>query len=211
MGSLVMHLCVANKLKNKYKFSDKFIIGELMPDLLKLAGKDKSITHYLEEVIEQSSVKHLPNILMYEKINENSLKDEKTLGYLSHLVQDKIWFDKYIGKYAKTDANDVSRVEYLEYNITKSDKEFSKDISNDYENINKYLVKKYDLDIDRLKNTLKQISPDDEIKQKIDKLFIINNSDFEKENIFITKKDLEDYINESVKKSSAEIDKILEL
>lgn len=211
MGSLIMHLCVASKLKKKYKFSDKFIIGQLMPDLLKLAGKDKKETHYIENVIEESGVKNLPNILKYEQSNEENIKDEKSLGYLAHLIQDRVWFDNYIGKYAKTDANDISKVKYLEYNIIKTDKEFSEDMYKDYGNINKYLVEKYNLDINDLKNTINQISPDEEFKEKINKSFSLNNIDFEKENTFITKKDLDNYINEAVKKSSVQIDRILGL
>lgn len=210
MGSLIMHLCIAKKLKEKYKFSDKFVIGELMPDLLKLAGKDKDKTHYLEEVFENSGVKRLPNVLKYEQDNEQNLKDEKILGYISHLVQDKIWFDKYIGKYAKTDANNIDKIYYLEYNITKSDKEFTEDIYNDYANVNKYLVDKYNLDIDSVKNTLKHISPDADFSKKINKYLSVNKNEKIDENIFITKEDIDTYVNEAVKKSSIEIDKILE-
>lgn len=210
MGSLIMHLCVANKLKEKYKFSDKFVIGELMPDLLKLAGKDKNTTHYIEPVIEESGVKNLPNVLRYEQDNRDNINDEKILGYVAHLVQDKVWFDKYIGKYAKTDANDISKVEYLEYNVIKSYKEFSEDIANDYKNINKYLVDKYNIEVDSIKKTLKGISPDNEFKKKIDQSFILSN---DKENVskntFITKEDAETFINEAVKKSVIEIDKLL--
>lgn len=210
MGSLIMHLCVASELKKKYKFSDKFIVGELMPDLLKMAGKEKNQTHYLQEVIEDSGVKTLPNILKYEEENAENIKDEKVLGYMSHLVQDKVWFDKYIGKYAKTDANDIDRIEYLQYNITKKAKDFSKDMNNDYINTNKYLAEKYDLDVSSIKKTLKSLSKDNMIKEKIDKVFKFNDIDFKKQNIFITEDDLENYINEAVKKSSIEIDKILD-
>ena len=139
MGSLIMHLCIASKLKEKYHFSDKFLIGALKPDLLKMAGAKQEDTHYLEEVIEESGVKRLPNVLKYEESNKEHIKDEMTLGYISHLVQDKVWFDKYIGKYAKTDANDITKINYLQYGITKTDKDFSKDIYTDYTNLNKYL------------------------------------------------------------------------
>ena len=210
MGSLIMHLCVANELKKKYKFSDRFIVGELMPDLLKMAGKEKNQTHYLQEVIEDSGVKTLPNVLKYEEENAENIKDEKVLGYMSHLVQDKVWYDKYIGKYAKTDANDIDKIEYLQYNITKKAKDFSKDMYNDYINTNKYLAEKYDLDITGIKNTLKGLSKDKIIKDKIDKAFKFNDIDFKKQNVFITEDDLENYINEAVKKSSIEIDKILD-
>lgn len=210
MGSLIMHLCVANELKKKYKFSDRFIVGELMPDLLKMAGKEKNKTHYLQEVIEDSGVKTLPNVLKYEEENVENIKDEKVLGYMSHLVQDKVWYDKYIGKYAKTDANDIDKIEYLQYNITKKAKDFSKDMYNDYINTNKYLAEKYDLDITGIKNTLKGLSKDKIIKDKIDKAFKFNDIDFKKQNVFITEDDLENYINEAVKKSSIEIDKILD-
>ena len=211
MGSLIMHLCVANELKKKYNFSDKFIIGTLMPDLLKIAGKGQTETHYIENVIEEDGVKRLPNILKYEQTNHDNIKDEKILGYMTHLIQDKVWFDKYIGKYAKTDANDISKIKYLEYNLIKSDKEFSKDMYKDYENINMYLVNKYNLDINSLKNTINKISPDIEFKKNINSYFNLNNIDFEKENTFITKKDLDDYVLEAVKKSSAQIDKILDM
>lgn len=211
MGSLIMHLCVANELKKKYNFSDKFIIGTLMPDLLKLAGKGKKETHYIEDVIEQDGVKGLPNILKYEQSNQDNIKDEKTLGYMTHLIQDKIWFDKYIGKYAKTDANDISKIKYLEHNLIKTDKEFSEDMYRDYSNINKYLVNKYNLDINSLKNTINKISPDYEFKKNINSFFDLNDIDFEKENTFISKKDLEDYVLEAFKKSSAQIDKILDI
>lgn len=210
MGSLIMHLCIAEKLKEKYKFSDKFIIGEIMPDLLKMAGKSKETTHYLEKVFECDGVKTLPNILKYECENEENLKDEKVLGYVSHLVQDKIWFDKYIGKYAKTDANNIDRIHYLEYNIIKNSNEFSQDIQNDYNNVDKYLVDKYKIDVKSIRNTLEKISPDKEFLNKIDKSLLVDNyNNLTQQNVFITKEDVDTYINESLKKSSIEINKIL--
>ena len=210
MGSLIMHLCIASKLKEKYHFSDKFLIGALKPDLLKMAGAKQEDTHYLEEVIEESGVKRLPNVLKYEESNKEHIKDEMTLGYISHLVQDKVWFDKYIGKYAKTDANDITKIKYLQYGITKTDKDFSKDIYTDYTNLNKYLAQKYSLDIEKIKNSLKGICLDTKMKEKVDKQFIMKDSNIDK-NTFITKQDVESYINDAIKKTSIEIDKILKI
>ncbi len=209
MGSLLMHLCVAKKLQKKYKFSDKFIIGNIKPDLLKLAGDSKERTHYLEDVIENSSVKSLPNVLKYEQDNKDKLKDEMVLGYISHLTEDKVWFDKYIGKYARKNANDITKIDYLEYGVTKSDKEFSKDIYNDYNNLNKYLSEKYLIDVDKIKNTLKDICANKEMKNRIDSCFIIKDADIQKDNTFITTDDVNTYIEDSFKKACIEIDKIL--
>lgn len=209
MGSLIMHLCIANKLKDKYKFSDKFVIGSLMPDLLKMAGKDKEKTHYLEEVIENSGVKHLPNVLKYEDENRENITSEKVLGYATHLVQDKVWFDNYIGKYAKLDANDTEKVEYLQYNQVKSDKEFSNDIYKDYDNINRYIIDKYNLDVNHVKQKIKEIAPDKELADKIDKCFSVSKEYKDNTNTFITKEDVDTYIKEAVRKSSIEINKML--
>ena len=208
MGSLVMHLCVSKKLKEKYHFSDKFMVGALMPDLLKLAGRDKRVTHYIEDVIEESGVKSLPNVLLFEQDAKDKITEEKSLGILSHLVADKVWFDEYIGKYAKVDANDTTKVEYLEYNIVKPEKEFRKDIYDDYTNINNYLAEKYDLDLEHIKNTLKRLSNENSFKIQLDNSFDTSKqSDFK--NTFITKKDLDEYIDEAFNKSVIEINKIL--
>ena len=48
------------------------------------------------------------------------------------------------------------------------------------------------------------------MKEKVDKQFIMKDSNIDK-NTFITKQDVESYINDAIKKTSIEIDKILKI
>lgn len=210
MGSLVMHCCVGEILKKSYKFSERFTLGTLKPDILKLNGGDRDKTHYIKRIIEEQGVKNLPDILEFIQKNKENIKDEEQLGYLCHLIEDRIWFDDYVGKYTRTDANDIDKVVYIQNgNVIKSMKEFSADMYKDYANINKFLIEKYKIDIDEIKKLIANYIGEKNFNEKVEKNFAVNDADIGKENTFITKEDLEMYINDCARKATVEIDRIL--
>ena len=67
----------------------------------KMAGFDRGITHYLKYVVEDGNVMHLPDLDKFIQENTFKLLDFKTLGTYAHLIEDKIWFEKFVGKYIK--------------------------------------------------------------------------------------------------------------
>lgn len=211
MGSLIMHVCVSEIIRKKYSFSDKFLFGALMPDMLKSTGESKDKTHYIKDVVESSGVKKLPDILGFEKANEKILKQEETMGYLCHLIQDKIWFDKYIGKYAKTDANNINKIEYLQYGVIHSSRRFSKDIYNDYKYFNNYIIKKGNFDVLDIVSRLENMTNDKKILDFINEYIKCEDDVSDLKSVFMSKEDLDTYVNECVNKCSKEIDKIISI
>lgn len=212
MGSLIMHASVGEILKKKYKLSDRFMFGQLLPDLLKLSGKSRDETHYIKEYIEDSTFKKLPDILAFKEDNKEVLKNEEKLGYLCHLIEDKIWFSEYIPRYAKNDANDTDLVIYSnEYFTSKPKENFVSHLYQDYQNINGYLIGKYNIDTKVIVKMAKEVTDDEEFIKKIKSFSALTNKnmDIDKENTFIMKEDLNGFINDSVRIATMQIDKIL--
>ena len=46
MASMIIHICISNMVKEELNLSDKFLAGSIMPDLKKMAGFDRGISHY---------------------------------------------------------------------------------------------------------------------------------------------------------------------
>ena len=65
MASMIIHICISNMVKEELNLSDKFLAGSIMPDLKKMAGFDRGITHYLKYVVENGNVMHLPDPFSY--------------------------------------------------------------------------------------------------------------------------------------------------
>ena len=90
---MIIHICISNMVKEELNLSDKFLAGSIMPDLKKMAGFDRGITHYLKYVVEDGNVMHLPDLDKFIQENTFKLLDFKTLGTYAHLIEDKIWFE----------------------------------------------------------------------------------------------------------------------
>ena len=153
MGSYVMHLCISNIVKKKLNLGNGFLYGSILPDIIKKkkSGSRQS-SHFLVERYLNGSKMCLPDIkeaVERIKFEDNEIK----LGYIAHLIEDYIWFSEYIPSYAKKIDNE--RVYIFAYNKEVEEKEFGKQIYNDYYNSSGYIINKYNLDIEEIKEYLK--------------------------------------------------------
>lgn len=104
MTSWKIHLKVANNLKEKlniYEEKDKFMIGNILPDMYvghvikKLSKKEEyEVTHYRTKAVINSGKFFLPDYDMFKNIHIENLSDPLILGYLVHLMTD-YFFNKY--------------------------------------------------------------------------------------------------------------------
>ena len=83
MSSMDIHLCLANKLKEKFDMGNDFVFGQILPDLKAKSGEGNTSSHYLKECIVDGFLKRLPDIERYEHENYEDLRnfDEQKLGY----------------------------------------------------------------------------------------------------------------------------------
>ena len=104
MPSWKIHLKVANNLKEKlniYEEKDKFMIGNILPDMyvghvVKNMSKniEYEVTHYRIKAIINGGQFFLPDYEMFKNIHIENLSDSVILGYLVHLMTD-YFFNKY--------------------------------------------------------------------------------------------------------------------
>ena len=204
MSSLKMHIAISKKIKDKNSFGNEFLLGAILPDLYKVILKEKGLrkTHY-EEIVGGL---YLPNIDKFCLENVGK-KTELVYGYLSHLVQDRIWFGEYMKRYVKDLHNGNYR--YLkDYTIHARD-EFINSIYTDYTIIDKYLVDKYKLDILQIKEELKNISQKPELIEVIDKKIIDYNYDTSKGITFFSKKDADEYFERAFNETEKVLKKFM--
>lgn len=132
MSSYKMHLAISKKLMNDLKLGNDFLLGSILPDLLKIIIKDRDSTHFQEKNCDEK----LPNIELFISKYGN-LHSDLMYGYLAHLIEDYIWFHDYIN---------------LKYKNKYSDNE----IYSDYGIIDEYITNKISLDMKNIKENLKK-------------------------------------------------------
>lgn len=199
MASIMSHICISNIVKDKLKLSDKFLAGSILPDLKKMAGFDRSITHYLKYVVEDGTVMNLPDLDKFIEENTFKLLEFKTLGCYAHLIEDKIWFEKYITKYIKWHNDDLSVVTNLKTGKQYEFDTFSKEIYSDYINVNSTIIRKYNLDVNSISKTIKETLDEEVLINCYDKaLTQLNEKPLSNKRFFLTDDDLESYITNSV-------------
>lgn len=153
MSSIITHLYLANYIKEEFDFSDKFLTGALLPDILKAHGEKRNDTHYIQKIEQSNKTFYLPNLKNYASKKPDLLKNEFKLGYFSHLVQDKIWFKYFIPMFTNYE-NRNSPVQYNDGSLHEYN-EYLKDIYSDYALLDTNLLKNNDFKINsKLKNTL---------------------------------------------------------
>lgn len=201
MSSYVMHICISNIVKRKLNLTDKFIYGSVLPDVIKILNNDRQGTHYLKEIVVDGKKRNLPEI--DKAIKELNISDKEIkLGYIAHLVEDFIWFNKYLPSFAK--KVDENKIVYLDGSI-HTEQEFRNDIYSDYTNSNKYIASKCNTDIEELKTSLETIVMDNSHKKLIHSfLEYMKESDVTKIKL-MTKESIDEYIDESAK----EVEKIV--
>ncbi|MBR4110866.1 MAG: zinc dependent phospholipase C family protein [Clostridia bacterium] len=207
MSSFKMHLVISKKVQEKFDFGNEFLLGALLPDLYKLLYKDRSKTHF-EKVDMQEA---LPNIEFYCE-EYLKTKSEIKYGYLSHLIEDKIWFHEYIfGKYVikKDDGKHIYKKDFSEHTY----EEYLDAMYTDYSIIDEYIKEVEKIDVYRIADELKECAERMQIidwKGIVDIIDEVLVKDYKKENInsertFIS---IEDY-NEYIQKSTDEAIKVI--
>lgn len=140
MPSMSAHMAIATRLSEKLNVDKKdFIKGNLLPDLY----DDKVKSHYKIQGKKYS----VPDI--NKAIKSLDLSSSLYLGYLSHLLLDKYYFDDYLLKY-------------------DSDLFKDKTIYSDYDIINKDIIDYFNLDVNYIKGLMKDF-PKEINQKKIDK------------------------------------------
>lgn len=104
MPSWKIHLKVANNIKEKlniYEEKDKFMIGNVIPDMygghiIKNMSKivEYEVSHYRTKAIINGGHFFLPDYEMFKNIHIEKLTDPIILGYFVHLMTD-YYFNKY--------------------------------------------------------------------------------------------------------------------
>ena len=208
MSSIISHVYISNILKEKYNLGDEFLYGAILPDILHKAIKaqTREMTHYLRHGILYDSEGDYPDIERFIIENTEILpKSQMMQGYLAHLIEDMLWFSIYIPK--MTIEKDKKTIIYKKDNSVHTDDEFRNDIYSDYTIIDRYLLKKTNLNLDELQSEFLAISDDIDLKNTIKdnfKLFDLRNDSL----ILISFDMLEEYIKASLEKVSIVLDKL---
>lgn len=191
MGSFLMHIGISEIVRKRLNLSIKFIYGSIMPDLVKMKTGDRIGTHFLKTVVTDKGRQRLPDIDNAISLLKGKMDKEIRLGYLAHLVEDLIWFEKYIPSFAERVEN--GRMVYLKDNSIHLEEEFSTDIYEDYTKINSYVIDKYCKEYSDLKLELQSIMTKQEMEflEKNDK--IIELEQIETLSV-ISKESLDEYI-----------------
>lgn len=208
MSSIISHVYISNILKEKYKLGDEFLYGAILPDILHKAipAQRREMTHYLRHGILYGSEGNYPDIERFIIENTEILpKSQMMQGYLAHLIEDMLWFSIYIPR--MTIEKDKKTIIYKKDNSVHTDDEFRNDIYSDYTIIDRYLLKKTNLNIEKLQKEFLAISDDINLKNTIKENFKL--FDLQNENLILVSFDmLEEYIKASLEKVSIVLDKI---
>lgn len=208
MSSIISHVYIGNILKEKYNLDNEFLYGSILPDMLEKSSETQSreLTHYLRHGILYGTEGDFPDVERYINENKYLLPKSKMLqGYLSHLIEDMLWFSVYLPKIASHPDDDTYILK--KNNSTHSSSEFWKILYSDYSIMDKHLLNKSDINLKELRTEFLQITEDENLKNTIKEYF----KQFEtnrKSLIFISKEVFEKYIKDCVDKVSLVLDKL---
>jgi hypothetical protein len=195
MASAVIHLCVAKEVNKYLKMDEKdLLIGSIAPDLSKIVGETKEISHFLDHTNEDD----IPNIDRFLNKYRKDLNKPFEMGYFIHLLTDKYWFRDYIYQYIERYTRDSNKKK-LTYSAIKNI------IYDDYTNINIDLIDKYELSLDIFSNEIvypeSNITeiPMDSIDLLIEKMGQIIAASTEEKTFLFDTKDIEIFIANTVK------------
>ena len=51
MSSLKMHMAISQKIKDEFNYSNMFLLGAILPDIIKLIIKNRKISHFEKDGI----------------------------------------------------------------------------------------------------------------------------------------------------------------
>lgn len=170
MASVIIHLCVAKRISEKFNiFNEKdFLLGSIAPDLNKFIGDSRSVSHFLT-----TNKPDVPNIQEFLNKYRDDLHNAYSLGYFVHLYTDKIWFNEFVPtfKFENTiklkdntiiniNAKEISNLIYSDYssfNIKLLDEE-NLDLSIFYEKINNPTTKITEVNLNKIDVLLEEMS-----------------------------------------------------
>jgi hypothetical protein len=195
MASAVIHLCVAKEVNKYLKMDEKeILLGSIAPDISKQVGETKEISHFLDHTNEDD----IPNIDRFLAKYRKDLNKPFEMGYFIHLLTDKYWFRDYIYQYIDRYTRDTNKRK-ITYTALKDI------IYNDYTNINVDLIDKYGLGLDLFSNewdlpesSITEI-PMDQLDLLIEKMGQIIASSTEEKTFIFDTKDIEIFIDNTVK------------
>lgn len=97
LGSRIMHYCISNIIADKIGIEDKteFMLGGIAPDIHGLMGVAKGVTHFKEK---DENGKSYINYEGFYKTYKEVINKPFYLGYLSHLISDRVWLEMYFKK-----------------------------------------------------------------------------------------------------------------
>lgn len=191
MSSLKMHIAISKKVKEELKYSDLFIVGSILPDIIKLILKERTSSHFeINETIDLD--KYL--------LTQDNLKNELVLGYYAHLIEDKIWFESYVNKKYTKLKNFSHNNLYKDYAFI--DNLMYKKLDIDTQSITKILLEnidKIDLKSINLMNCINDnLINNENVKEKIKEVW--KDYEYENKNYFYTIEDAEKYYDLASKK-----------
>ena len=182
MASSMIHMAVAHELNKKLKKDEqKLLIGTIAPDISKLIGERKMISHFAVDD------ENIPDLYKFLNVYKNNLNDDFVLGYYIHLYTDYLWFKYFIPEIYS--YNIIKKLDGTTVRCTES--QMQKYIYNDYTNLNIRLLDEYDLDLKifyndlpKFKDIIEEIRMD-KLNLLIDKTsLIIENTKLRKEYVF---------------------------
>lgn len=186
MSSLKMHIAISKKIKEEFNLSNIFLLGAILPDIIKLIIGNRKATHF-----EKQGIIDLDEFISKQK----NLENELVLGYYAHLIEDKIWYELYMReKYFKLPEYSDNKL-YNDYSFV--DNIFYKDryIDMNTQNIGKILreaIEKINInDICLRDGEIEDIINNDNIKSKLSQIWKDYSSDGN--NYFYTINDATEY------------------
>ena len=206
VASSLIHIAVANEINKKIKRDrNKLLIGTIAPDISKLIAQSKVISHFFD-----SEERKIPNIEKFLDKYKDYLYDDFVMGYYIHLYTDYLWIEYFL---ENIDYNNVITKLDCTKLICDSDT-FVKYIYNDYTNINSDLINIYDLDLEIFYNDIPDIEyiineiPMDKLNIIVDNAGVIIANSKENKAFIFDIKNVERFINLSVKLILSEIEKL---
>lgn len=177
MASLITHIFITSKLKERYDLLNEILLGCILPDIENKVGiKTKNKSHYINE-----EDNFLPDINLYIEIHKNM--DAISTGILFHLIQDRIWYEM---------LNSFKSPK-------EQDKEFASLIYSDMDLCDNFILqetKTTNEEFYTLKKSLIEMTDTDIIKKGISENLKIRQVNTKKEN-FITIEAYRKYLNKA--------------
>lgn len=146
MASFLIHMCVCDEV-NKIIKKDrkKILIGSIAPDIAKLIGISRDITHFGKYPIFNEE--HF-----LSKYKQN-LNDDFVLGYFIHLYTDYLWNEYFINQIFKD-----GELTMIDGEKIKCNEELSKYLYEDYDSLIDDIIDTYNMDLSFLNEDIPTIN-----------------------------------------------------